>query len=142
MADLDRGSKTYRNLEDALAIESEASFRYLQFARQADIEGYADVGALFRERAKAEVDRALGHLDYLETVGDAATESPIGPTLRNLRAAVAEETYACTKLYPGMARIARDEGFTEVAEWFETLAKAEMPHAGRFQRELERLSAL
>jgi len=142
MPNLDRSSKTYRNLKDAFEIESEASCRYLYFARQADIEGYPDVGGLFRARAEAEMDHAHGHLDYLKAVGDPATESPIGRTLKNLGAAVAEETYAYTKMYPGMARIARDEGFTDVAEWFETLAKAEKPHAGRFQKALDRLSEL
>ena len=143
MPNLNRGSKTYRNLKDAFGIESEASCRYLYFAHQADIEGYpADVGGLFRDRAEAEMDHARGHLDYLKAVGDPATESPIGSTLKNLGAAVAEETYAHTNMYPDMARIARDEGFTDVAEWFETLAKAEKSHAGRFRKALDRLSAL
>ena len=143
MPNLNRGSKTYRNLKDAVGIESEASCRYLYFAHQADIEGYpADVGGLFRDRAEAEMDHARGHLDYLKAVGDPATESPIGSTLKNLGAAVAEETYAHTNMYPGMARIARDEGFTDVAEWFETLANAEQSHAGRFRKALDRLSAL
>ena len=142
MPNLDRGSKTYQNLKDAFGIESEASSRYLYFARQADIEGYPDVGGLLRDRAEAEMDHAHGHLDYLKAVGDPATESPIGSTSKNLKAAVAEETYTYTKLYPGMARVARDEGFDDVAEWFETLAKAEKSHAGRFQKALDRLSEL
>ncbi len=75
-------------------------------------------------------------------MGDPATESPIGSTSKNLGAAVAEEIYAYTKMYSGMARIARDEGFTDIAEWFETLAKAEKSHAGRFQKALDRLSEL
>ena len=140
MPNLNRDSKTYRNLKDAFGIESEASCRYLYFARQADIEGYPDVGGLFRDRAEAE--SAHGHLDYLKAVDDPATESPIGSTSKNLGAAVAEETYAYTKMYPGMARIARDEGFTDVADWFETLAKAEKSHARRFQKVLDRLSKL
>ena len=142
MPNLDRGSKTYRNLKDAFGIESEASSRYLYFARQADIEGYPDVGGLLRDRAEAEMDHAHGHLDYLKAVGDPATESPIESTLKNLRAAVGEETHAYTKLYPGMARVARDEGFNDVAEWFETLAKTEKSHAGRLQKALGRLSEL
>ncbi len=87
------------------------------------------------------MDHAHGHLEYLKAVGDPATESPIGSTSKNLGAAVAGETYAYT-MYPGMARIARDEGFTDIAEWFETLAKAEKSHAGRFQKALDRLSEL
>ena len=142
MPNLNRGSKTYRNLKDAFGIESEASGRYLYSARQADIAGYPDVGGLFRDRAEAEMDHAHGHLDYLKAVGDPSTESPIGSTSKNLGAAVAEETYGYRKMYPGMARIARDEGFTDVAEWFETLAKAEKSHAGLFQKALDRLSEL
>ena len=139
MPDLNKDSKTYQNLKDAFRFASEASCRYLYFARQADIEGYPDVGGLFRDRAEAETGHADGHLDYLKTVGDPATESPIGSTSKNLGAAVAGETYAYTR-YPGMARIARDEGFTDIAEWFETLAKAAKSHAGRFQKELDGLS--
>ena len=142
MPNLNRGSKTYRNLSDAFGMESEASCGYFYFARQADIEGYPDVGGFFRDRAEAEMDHAHGHLDYLKAVGDPATEIPIGSTLENLWTAVAEKTYAYTKMYPGMARIARDEGFTDVAEWFETLAKAEKSHAGRFQKALDRFSEL
>ena len=79
MPNLNRGSKTYRNLKDAFAIQSEASCRYLlNYARQADIEDYPDVGGLFRDRAEAEMDHAHGHLDYLKAVSDPATESPIG----------------------------------------------------------------
>jgi len=138
MPNLNRGSKTYRNLKGAFRFASEASCRHLYFARQADIEGYPDVGGFFRARAAAETGHAHGHLDYLKTVGDPATGSPIGSTSKNLRAAVAGETDAYTT-YRGMARIARDEGFTDTAEWFETLAKDAKSHAARFQKELDGL---
>ena len=62
---------------------------------------------------------------------------PIGRTRDNLKAAVAGETHEYTDMYPGMAKQARDEGFGEIADWFETLAKAERSHAGKFQRALE-----
>ena len=64
---------------------------------------------------------------------------PIGPTADNLAAAIAGETFEYTDMYPGMARSARDEGFDEIADWFETLAKAEKLHAGRFQKALDTL---
>ena len=137
-----KGSKTHDNLKDAFAGESQANRRYLYFARQADIEGYPDVGGLFRDTAEAETGHAHGHLDYLKAVGDPATEKPIGDTNKNLAAAVAGETYEYTEMYPGMARTARDEGLAEVAEWFETLAKAEKSHAGRFQKALDSLEDL
>jgi rubrerythrin len=137
-----KGSKTHKNLKEAFAGESQANRRYLYFARQADIEGYPDVGGLFRDTAEAETGHAHGHLDYLKAAGDPATEKPIGSTDKNLAAAVAGETYEYTEMYPGMARSARDEGFTEIAEWFETLAKAEKSHAGRFQKALDGLAPL
>ena len=137
-----KGSKTHKNLKDAFAGESQANRRYLYFARQADIEGYPDVGGLFRDTAEAETGHAHGHLDYLKAAGDPATDKPIGRTDKNLAAAVAGETYEYTEMYPGMARSARDEGFGEIAEWFETLAKAEKSHAGRFQKALDGLEKL
>ena len=137
-----KGSKTHDNLKDAFAGESQANRRYLYFAKQADIEGYPDVGGLFRDTAEAETGHAHGHLDYLKQAGDPATGKPIGGTDKNLAAAVAGETYEYTEMYPGMAKAARGEGFAEIAEWFETLAKAERSHAGRFQKALDGLPKL
>jgi rubrerythrin len=137
-----KGSKTHQNLKEAFAGESQANRRYLYFARQADIEGYPDVGGLFRDTAEAETGHAHGHLDHLKAVGDPATDKPIGSTEKNLASAVAGETYEYTEMYPGMARSARDEGFADIAEWFETLAKAEKSHAGRFQKALDSLPKL
>ena len=137
-----KGTKTHENLKAAFAGESQANRRYLYFARQADIEGYPDVGGLFRDTAEAETGHAHGHLDHLKAAGDPATDKPIGSTEKNLAAAVAGETYEYTEMYPGMARSARDENFGEIAEWFETLAKAEKSHAGRFQKALDELESL
>jgi len=141
MADL-KGTKTHQNLKDAFAGESQANRRYLYFAKAADIEGYPDVAGLFKNTADAETGHAHGHLDYLKQVGDPATDKPIGDTEKNLAAAVAGETYEYTEMYPGMARTARDESHAEIAEWFETLAKAEKSHAGRFQQALDDLEEL
>ena len=105
----------------------------------ADIEGYPAVAGNFRETAEGETGHAHGHLDYLKPVGDPATDLPIGDTAQNLAAAVAGETYEYTDMYPGMAKTAREEGFAEIADWFETLAKAEKSHAGRFQALLDDL---
>ena len=141
MADL-KGSKTHQNLKDAFAGESQANRRYLYFAKQADVEGYPEVAGLFKNTADAETGHAHGHLDFLKAVGDPATDKPIGDTRLNLAAAVAGETYEYTEMYPGMAKTARDEGFAEIAEWFETLAKAEKSHAGRLQKALDTLEEL
>jgi len=127
-----QGTKTHDNLKAAFAGESQANRRYLYFAKVADIEGYPEIAGLFRDTAEGETGHAHGHLDFLKQVGDPATGLPIGDTEANLKAAVAGETYEYTDMYPGMARTARDEGFTEIATWFETLAKAEKSHAGKF----------
>ncbi len=135
-----KGTKTHDNLKDAFAGESQANRRYLYFAKVADIEGYPDIASNFRETAEGETGHAHGHLDYLKQVGDPATGLPIGDSVENLKAAVAGETHEYTDMDPGMAKNARDEGFAEVADWFETLAKAEKSHAGRFQNLLDGLS--
>ena len=136
-----KGTKTHDNLKEAFAGESQANRRYLYFARRADIEGYPDVGGLFRDTSEAETGHAFGHLDFLKEVGDPATGQPIGSTEQNLKASIAGETYEFTEKYPGFAKTARGEGFDEVAEWFETLAKAEKSHAGRFTKGLQSLGS-
>jgi rubrerythrin len=131
------GSKTHQNLKAAFAGESQANRRYLYFAKVADVEGYPEIAGNFRETAEGETGHAHGHLDYLKSVGDPATDLAIGSTDANLKAAIAGETHEYTDMYPGMAKTARAEGFLEIADWFETLAKAEKSHAGRFERLLK-----
>ena len=133
------GTKTHDNLKEAFAGESQANRRYLYFAKTADVEGQPDIAGLFRDTAEGETGHAHGHLEYMETVGDPATNLPIGRTRDNLKAAVAGETHEYTDMYPGMAKSARGEGFDEIADWFETLAKAERSHANRYQKALDAL---
>ncbi|MCB1139273.1 MAG: rubrerythrin family protein [Leptospiraceae bacterium] len=127
-------------MKDAFAGESMANRRYLFFAKQADVEGFPDIAGLFRDTAEGETGHAHGHLEYMKKIGDPATDLPIGDTEANLKAAVAGETHEYTDMYPGMAKTARDEGFDEIADWFETLAKAEKSHAGRFEQGLKSIS--
>jgi len=134
-----KGSKTEANLKAAFTGEAEANRRYLYFAARADIEGYNDVATVFRSTAEGETGHAHGHLQFLEEIGDPATGLPIGGTADNLRVAIAGETHEYTEMYPKMATIARDEGFDEIADWFETLAKAERSHSNRFQKALDNL---
>ncbi len=134
------GTKTHDNLKAAFAGESQANRRYLYFAKIADVEGYPEVAGNFRETAEGETGHAHGHLDYLKPVGDPATGLPMGSTDANLRAAIAGETHEYTDMYPGMAKTARQEGFAEIADWFETLAKAEKSHAGRFDHMLKSIA--
>ena len=135
-----KGTKTHENLKAAFAGESQANRRYLYFAKAADVEGYPEVAGNFRETAEGETGHAHGHLDYLKKVGDPATDLPFGGTHENLKSAIAGETHEYTDMYPGMAKSARQEGFTEIADWFETLAKAEKSHAGRFDKMLKSIS--
>ena len=132
-------SKTVQNLKDAFAGESQANRRYLYFAAKADIEGENDVAAVFRSTAEGETGHAHGHLEYLEAVGDPATGLPMGDTRKNLMASIEGETHEYTDMYPGMAKTAREEGFDEIADWFETLAKAERSHANSFQKAFDAL---
>src|SRR5229473_1142003 len=118
-----KGTETEQNLKEAFAGESQASRRYLYFAQKANVEGFNDVAAVFRSTAEGETGYAHGNLEYLEEVGDPATGKQIGPTGDNLKAAIASVT--------------RQEGFDEIADWFETLAKAGKSHAGRFKKALE-----
>ena len=129
-----KGTKTHTNLKNAFAGESQANRRYLYFAKIADIEGQPEIAGLFRDTAEGETGHAHGHLDYLKQVGDPATDLPMGDSALNLKSAVHGETHEYTDMYPGMAKIAREEGFSEIADWFETLAKAEKSHAGRFAK--------
>jgi len=134
-----KGTSTEQNLKDAFAGESQANRRYLYFASKADVEGYNDVASVFRSTAEGETGHAHGHLEYLEETGDPATGLPFGGTSLNLQSAIAGETHEYTDMYPGMAKTARDEGLDEIADWFETLAKAERSHANRFQKALDSL---
>tara|TARA_B110000263_G_scaffold60137_1_gene51619 strand:- start:5862 stop:6368 length:507 start_codon:yes stop_codon:yes gene_type:complete len=134
-----KGSQTEQHLKDSFAGESQANRRYLYFAAKADVEGYNDVAAVFRSTAEGETGHAHGHLEYLEQSGDPATGLPIGATSQNLQVAIAGETHEYTDMYPGMSKTAREEGFDEIADWFETLAKAERSHANRFQKALDNL---
>jgi rubrerythrin len=139
MSDL-KGTKTHENLKEAFAGESQANRRYLYFAQKADVEGYPDVAALFRSVAEGETGHAFGHFDHLSAVGDPVTGVAVGETTDNLKSAIEGETYEYTEMYPGFARTARDEGFDEIGQWFETLARAEKSHAGRFSKGLEEVS--
>ena len=135
-----KGSKTEENLKEHLQVKAKQIDVILYFAQKADIEGYNDVASVFRSTAEGETGHAHGHLEYLEEVGDPATGLPIGETKANLASAVQGETHEYTDMYPGMAKTAREEGFEEIADWFETLAKAEKSHAGKFQKTLESIA--
>ncbi len=135
-------SKTSQNLKAAFAGESQANRRYTWMSQVAEKEGLPEVAELFKHSADGETGHALKHLMFMaQLAGDPATGLPLGDSLTTLKSAVAGETYEYTDMYPDFARIAREEGYTEIAAWFETLAKVERFHAGRFQEALEKLQA-
>ena len=138
MPDL-KGTRTEQCLKDALSVEALANRRYLYFARQADVEGRSDVAGVFRPTAGGEPAHALGPLEFRQAAGDPATGLPMGASRQNLASVVASELHEYADMYPAMARTAREEGFDEIADWFETLAKAERSHAMRFQKALNEL---
>ena len=137
------GSKTAQHLKDAFAGESMANRRYLYFANMADIEGAPEVASIFRHTAEGETGHAHGHMEYLLKggAGDPATGEQVSSVAEALHSAIEGETHEYTDMYPGMAKDARDEGFDEIADWFETLAKAERSHANKFQKALDTLDA-
>lgn len=136
---LRKGSRTHANLKTAFALEAQANRRYLYFAAKADVEGYGQVAALFRSTAEGETGHAHGHLEYLEACGDPVTDQAFGTTRDNLLSAITSEHAESGEMYLNMAQNAREEGYEEVAAWFETLARAERTHANQFQRALDSL---
>ncbi len=139
MAKSVKGTKTEQSLKEAFAGESQANRRYLYFANQADIAGANDVAAVFRSTAEGETGHAHGHMEYLINggAGEPGTGMPAKTVAEALQAAIAGETHEYTDMYPGMAKTAREEGFDEIADWFETPAKAERSHANKFTKTLE-----
>jgi rubrerythrin len=138
MAEL-KGTRTEQCLKDAFAWEAQANRRYLYFAKRAEAEGQPEAAALFRSTAEGESGHANGHLEFLERVGDPVTGLPMGNLREMLASVVASETHESTEMYPRMAQVAREEGFDEVADWFEVLAKAERNHAARYTQALSQL---
>ena len=138
-----KGTKTEQNLKDAFSGESRANRRYLYFANMADIAGATDVDNIFRHTAEGETGHAHGHMEYLigGGSGDPETGLPARDIVEALESAIEGETHEYTDMYPGMAKAARDEGFEEIADWFETLAKAERSHANKFKKTLDAYKA-
>ncbi|MGB9663381.1 MAG: rubrerythrin family protein [Ignavibacteria bacterium] len=132
-------SKTLKNLLEGFALESQANRRYLYFAQKAKEEGFDEIANVFLETAEGEGGHSFGHIEFLEPIADPLTGKELGDTEQNLKVAIEGKTYEFSELYPGFARVAREEGFDEIAEWFEFLARAEKSHAGRLQKALNLL---
>ncbi|MBI2329553.1 MAG: rubrerythrin family protein [Chloroflexi bacterium] len=118
-----KGSGTEKNLETAFAGESQAGNRYTYFAIVAKEEGFERIAGVFLEGAENERVHAKKEFDFLKRTGD---------TEANLKAAVESEHRAWTEMYPEFERIAREEGFTELAEFFKKIAEIEKQHERRY----------
>ena len=131
-----KGSRTERNVMIAFAGESQARNRYTFFASQARKEGYQQIAAIFEETANQEKEHAERLFRFLEggevEIKAAFPAGVIGNTLENLKAAAAGENHEYTTMYPEFARIAREEGFTEIAAVMEAIAVAEKQHEKRY----------
>lgn len=135
MADL-KGTQTEKNILTAFAGESQARNRYTYFTSQAKKEGYVQIAAIFEETANQEKEHAKRLFKLLEggevEITGAFPAGVVGPTVKNLKASAAGENYEHTIMYPGFAKTAREEGFSDIAMIFEAIAVAEKQHEKRY----------
>ena len=131
-----KGTQTEKNILTAFAGESQARNRYTFFASQAKKDGYVQISAIFEETASQEKEHAERLFKFLEG-GDVEIQAAfpagvIGSTLDNLTASAAGENHEHTEMYPGFAKIAREEGFNEIAAVMEAIGTAEKQHEKRY----------
>ncbi len=131
-----KGTQTEKNIVTAFAGESQARNRYTYFASQAKKQGYVQISKIFEETANQEKEHAKRLFKLLEggdvEVSAAFPAGLIGQTVDNLKAAAGGENHEWTEMYPGFAKIARDEGLDDVAQVFESIAVAEKQHEKRY----------
>jgi rubrerythrin len=132
-----KGSKTEKNLLTAFAGESQARNRYTYFASQAKKEGFEQISLIFTETANQEKEHAKRFFKFLEG-GEVNIQwdfpaGKINTTLENLLAAASGENYEHTEMYPGFAKVGREEGFVDVAKAFEAISVAEKQHEKRYR---------
>ena len=131
-----KGTQTEKNLLTAFAGESQARNRYTYFASKAKKEGYVQISAIFEETANQEKEHAERFFKFLEG-GEAEIKASfpagiIGTTLENLKAAAAGEHYEHTEMYPGFAKVAEEEGFSNIAAVLRNISVAEKQHEKRY----------
>ena len=132
-----KGTQTEQNLLKAFAGESQARNRYTYFASKAKKEGYDQIAAIFEETAFQEKEHAKRFFNFLEggelEITAAFPAGIVGATVENLEAAAAGENFEHTELYPGFAKVAREEGFEAVAMVFDAISVAEKQHEKRYR---------
>ncbi len=138
-----KGTRTEKNILIAFAGESQARNRYTYFASQARKEGYEQIAAIFEETAHQEKEHAKRLFKFLEggklEIQATFSAGVIGNTLENLKEAASGESYEHKVMYPEFARIAREEGFDEIAEVMEAIAVAEKGHEKRYRALIKKL---
>jgi len=140
-----KGTQTEKNLLTAFAGESQARNRYTYFASQAKKDGFVQIQSIFEETANQEKEHAKRLFKFLQggevEVTAAFPAGVIGTTAENLKASAGGENYEWTSMYPEFARVARDEGFAEIATVFEAIAVAEKQHEDRYLGLLKNVEA-
>jgi len=118
-----KGSKTEKNLWAAFSGESQARNKYTYFAKVANNEGYGDIASVFERTASQEEEHAKIILTFLNGIKD---------TKSNLKQSIQGESYEATTMYKEYEEIAREEGFTEIANFFREVAKVESEHEKKY----------
>jgi rubrerythrin len=132
-------SKTFANLKTAFAGEAQANRRYLYFAKMADDEGQLEVSGILRAIAEIETAHAMREFEFMRPVSDPVTQVTLSDLKGMIESALKGETNESTEMYPKFAEEARQEGFHEIAKWFDAVAEAEKIHAKKFQEILSKL---
>ena len=125
-----KGTKTYENLKQAFAEEAQNNRRFLFYAKKADLAGDVETAALFAQTAEERSNAAQEHFKHIEAIEDVRAI---------LEVALKQEREICDTLYPNFVKMAQEEGLTDIAEWFESMAKVKQKHAERFQSALDRI---
>ena len=140
-----KGTQTEKNLLISFAGESQARNRYTYFAGAAKKEGLVQIAAIFEETANQEKEHAKRFFKFLEggevQITETVAAGKIGSTLENLRDAVAGEEHEWTEMYPAFAKVAREEGFEEIAIAYEAISIAEKQHGKRYKDLADNLEA-
>ncbi len=138
-----RGTRTEKNLLLSFAGESQARNRYTFFASQAKKDGFVQIADIFEETANQEKEHAKRFFKFLEggevEINGAFPAGVIGATVDNLKAAAAGEHHEWSEMYPGFAKIAREEGFEAIAKVFEFVSVAEKQHEKRYLKLMENI---
>ncbi|MDD4973256.1 MAG: ferritin family protein [Bacteriovorax sp.] len=126
-------SQTFENLKKAFEDEAKLYFRYKFFLSVSEYEGLGKISKTLRDFSEGSLDNVNGSLDFLRNFKDPSSQVPIGNSSQNIASILQTEIEQANEIYPEMAKIARDEGFSDVASWFDTLEKLKRHHVSRLK---------